>query len=229
MPMIELLVKNGARVDQVTPDGSTALHLSASTGNRAVAEALIQLGAEIDVVNTRGVSPLLFAVQGGHDEVAELLIAHGADVNVQTKLGYTSLCIVEDVDLAARLIDHGARVDHEMDSGTMDSPLHLASFWGRRAIVELLVSLGADIDRVNGQGETPLDLAEIGDEPTIVSYLSSLGARRTLAPAEVERRKELVVDATSMLGRKGRPVMESRRIVDPVGEETRLRFVVGYE
>jgi len=82
------LLKAGATVNQVKPNGTTALHLAAgdieSEGdNEVVVRALLRAGAE---VNTRswqdGATPLMRAAENGNLAVVVALLEAKAQVNM---------------------------------------------------------------------------------------------------------------------------------------------------
>ncbi|MEM7366061.1 MAG: ankyrin repeat domain-containing protein, partial [Pseudomonadota bacterium] len=80
-----------------------------------------------------------------------------------------------DVDTIARLFDEGAPVLSAFRSdGTM--PLVLAAMSGEDAIVEYLISIGADVRTPNRDGNTALHLAAFMCHPTVVQRLLDHGA-----------------------------------------------------
>ncbi len=67
--------------------------------------------------------------------------------------------IFGQLDTAQILIQADAHLDSQNHSG--DSALHLASFFCRQEIVELLLKSGADPNKVNNHGLTPLAATSI--------------------------------------------------------------------
>ena len=55
------------------------------------------------------------------------------------------------------LIEHGA--DVAAQNNDWETPLHLASRWGRVEVARILIECGADVTAQNMYGETPLHLA----------------------------------------------------------------------
>ena len=49
--------------------------------------------------------------------------------------------------------------DVNADAGSLVTPLHVASVFGKEEISELLINNGADVNAVMEDGRTPLDLA----------------------------------------------------------------------
>ena len=86
-------------------------------------------GGRVSVRNTGG-TPLIAAAQNGHTDICGLLLAHGSDVN-------------------------------EMELETKTTALHYAVGTGsdNKALVEALLSWGANVDLHDHQGLTPLYFA----------------------------------------------------------------------
>ena len=55
------------------------------------------------------------------------------------------------------LADYGAHLNAADLKGR--TPLHRATYIGQAETTEILIVLGADIDRQNNRGKTPLDIA----------------------------------------------------------------------
>ena len=99
------------------------LHDLVRTGDLdALREALQQDTSEVNYTDLSGLTPLHWAVREDRADIAELLLFHKADVNAPGE---------------------------GEDAGT---PLMIAVWMGRDAIVEALISNGADVDKRNGCG-----------------------------------------------------------------------------
>jgi len=206
LSLVTQLLEEGERIESRNRAGMVPLHVAVIAGNPSMVELLIDCGAAVDQVTPLGWTALHLAAMGDHGGVAKLLLERGAEADVRSVTEYTPLCVAESGELAVLLLDHGASVDFVADSNTGDSPLHLASFWGRQSVVETLVARGANRERVNAQEETPLDLAVIGSNPQIAEYLRSVGATSNLSPEHLQARKEQTLEATKQAGKKGRLV-----------------------
>jgi len=55
---MELLIKNGADVNQQTKDGGTALHGASFLGRVKVVETLLGAGANVKISNSNGMTPI---------------------------------------------------------------------------------------------------------------------------------------------------------------------------
>ena len=83
----------------------------------------------------------------------QLLLSHGADVNVLDCWGDSPLHKAFQYGRAVEiLVDRGADVNIRNNS----TVLHEASRSGNLDVVQLLLSLGADVNDLDHQGVTPL-------------------------------------------------------------------------
>ena len=87
---LELLIKHGANVNQVTGiGGMTPLHMSARRGTTKIAEALLEAGADIEARDKNGETPLRRAVNCGQERMVRLLLVWGANPQSADKKGFT--------------------------------------------------------------------------------------------------------------------------------------------
>jgi ankyrin repeat protein len=70
---VELLIAEGAIVDEGNNEGKTPLYVAALKGHEAVVKQLIAAGADANAGLADGCSPLLVAAAHGHEAVVELL------------------------------------------------------------------------------------------------------------------------------------------------------------
>lgn len=127
---------------------------------------------------------------GRTDEVKELIEA-GVDVNEKVDFGATrgitplfcvcAFCNGNEVEIGKLLIDAGAKVDEKFEGGS--SLLHIAAqFGGGKALTELLISNGLDVNaklttkdsRI--QDTTPLHLAAGSGKVEVAEVLIENGA-----------------------------------------------------
>ncbi len=80
LEMVELLVDNGANVNNYKP-----LHLASEKGHLEIVRYLVEHGANLNdpdiEIRFDGLSPLHEAVRGGRFDVVEYLVEQGADIN----------------------------------------------------------------------------------------------------------------------------------------------------
>lgn len=72
-----------ARGAVVTRPGWTALHYAAASGDRDIAAILLEHHAYIDAESPSQLTPLMIAAREGHLDVAELLLREGADARLR--------------------------------------------------------------------------------------------------------------------------------------------------
>ena len=136
----QLLIEQGADIDQTTGEGSTPLSIAVGHGNVDVAHLLIERGADVIQATDDGRSPLFQACER---------LQHDDEMAVVARL----------------LIERGADVSQARDDG--GSPLLMACWHSNVNIVRLLLRGGADIHRAVTSapnhpdivGMTPLSLA----------------------------------------------------------------------
>jgi ankyrin repeat protein len=117
--------------------GDTALHVSAASHQRQLAEWLVTRGADVRARNRRGAEPLHYAADGGpaadgwdseaQRDVVTYLIEVGADPNAVDKSGVAPLhrAVRNRCSMAvSALLDHGA--DPLLMNRSGSTPLHLA-------------------------------------------------------------------------------------------------------
>jgi ankyrin repeat protein len=124
-----------------------------------------------DAKNEEGISALLVAIYHGEDEIAEIILDSGPTLSVHEA---AAAGVKERVQ---ELIggDHDLVSGYSADGWT---PLHLAVFFNRNDIAELLIAEGADIDAVskNGMAVTPLHSALANRNGRIAMILIGKGA-----------------------------------------------------
>ena len=134
---------------------------------------VLQLLDSVDVENL-AFEPLHQAARDGSPRVAEALLHAGFDANAKATYPYwddnaatTPLIVAatyESMEVAALLIEHGARV-HARD-GDGSTPLHQAARHESSEVAALLIEHGAQVDARNDDGWTPLHVAlELGSLP----------------------------------------------------------------
>jgi hypothetical protein len=137
--VVQLLLDQGADVNQRNAQHRTALDAASTEGNLEVAKLLIKYGADVNCRDKEGWTPLLDASLYGHRDIAELLLDNGADVNakdqdLQTPLHHASWS--RHLEVVSLILERGADVHvRDIDGHT---PFGLASRIGARDIVQLL-------------------------------------------------------------------------------------------
>lgn len=174
LPVVELLVTNGAEVDPRDSYSCTPLYLAVLQENYLIVEYLITKGANINTCDEEyGITPLHQAVRFGNYHLVELLLGNGADVNAnraeRPKIYETA------GDRSPRDLP-SLRLDSLLSNAYAKTPLHLV--WDLD-VAALLIAHGADVNAQDlKDGNTPLHnlvwLGEAGKE--IVELLIDRGA-----------------------------------------------------
>jgi ankyrin repeat protein len=177
--MARLLIEHGANVNAEVPRGAyrmagrTPLHIACLSDKRArdIIADLVKAGALIDPRDVDGTTPLMVAATVlGLDEPADWFITDfvkaGADVNGINNEGKTPLMFASEngnLNMIKLLVKHGAKVNQrcvpslihsnphaEMRSGA--TALHFAVDRDMKAVLKLLIELGADANIVSDIG-----------------------------------------------------------------------------
>ena len=122
----------------------------------------------------------VLSTQEQNNRLAELLIENGADVNIRGSDGNTLLmdCSYQQDNsyIATSLLDHGAEI--ETVNNDLRTPLMFACEYGRPNMTRLLVSRGAQVNKVDRYGRTAMILAILDGYNTmeILQILLDAGA-----------------------------------------------------
>lgn len=168
-------------------------------------------------ITSAGIRPLHFTaygLNGGHTAVAKLLLEYGADPDSKMENGRTPLhlCAMRNAyNVAQVLFDHGCQIDAvSMENNEKKTPLIKAVDNQHVRMVELLISVGADIDFQDIWGLTSLITAIFTDKPDIVKILIQHGcdinrqSKNGMSPVIASLRKkpeclQMLVDACCVL------------------------------
>jgi uncharacterized protein len=142
----ELIEKNHAEANSLSPDGFPIVALAAFLGHVEVVEYLASHGADINAAATNGsgYNALTGAVTSGHAAVVQWLLEHGANANYRYSAGY--------------------------------SPLLTAAANGRLDIAKLLLARGADAHATTNDGKSALALANERNHPEVAALFQARAA-----------------------------------------------------
>ncbi len=175
--IVELLLSLRADANAVSSSQATPLHCAAMGGHADIATILLDRKVAIDAKDAQGCTPLHRAAGSGDEELVELLIARGASIAAKDQEGETPLHMAVRsgwTPVAKILLTAGADVHARDGKGRM--PIHSAVLGcvsapaGRgassnplstdaiAALLNLLLSYGAQINELDQAGETPFDL-----------------------------------------------------------------------
>lgn len=77
-PMVELLLRSGADVNDKNYSSEVALHYAALHGHKEIVQLLIDHKADVNVKNDADATPLAAATSAGKPDIVALLKQHGA-------------------------------------------------------------------------------------------------------------------------------------------------------
>jgi ankyrin repeat protein len=151
----EVLLANGADVNDKTDGGDSLLETTVNLGDREMVEFLLDHGADVNSRDNHGGTPLNEAKAN----VVELLLAHGANLEARDDAeggGGDTPLVGADRAKAELLLAHGADVNAKDKAGL--APLHFAA-QGEQDVAALLLEHDANVEAKDGEGDTPLHLA----------------------------------------------------------------------
>ena len=137
----------------------TGLMIGAWEGNLPMMELFLAKGADVNKVNAIGEQAIMHAAWKGRLEVVKWLLAHGAKLNREprqwTALHYAAFA--GQSEMAGFLVEHGADLNARSTNGS--TPLMMAVYEGKEAMVKQLIALGADRRLRNDYDEGAMDWA----------------------------------------------------------------------
>ncbi|XP_048246095.1 putative ankyrin repeat protein RF_0381 [Haliotis rufescens] len=129
--------------------------------------------ANINKRGKKGMTPAMIAAQKGHREILELLVKKGAD-----------LCLLDDDDNSilhvaskegnveiVKYIHSQNIIDIESRGDYGNTPVMFAALFGKMEVLFFLVKIGADLSKLNEDGENILHLSSRGGDVEIVNYV----------------------------------------------------------
>ena len=150
-----LLVRDGADVEAVEADGTSALHWAAHFGDAPLVEALLAAGADAAAANRYGMTPLHLAAVDGNANVIAALIDAGADPNAVLPEGETVLMTAARTgapEALRVLLEHGADIAAR-DGFHGETALIWAAAVDHGEAVRVLLEHGADVNAPSARME----------------------------------------------------------------------------
>jgi ankyrin repeat protein len=171
LKIVRVLLNHHAKANTKTNTGDTALHgvscikYESQEDGARVAQLLLECGMDVNARGKDHSTPLHVASYNGKHAIAQLLLSRGAKADTENDRGETPLHSVamgrhefqeDGVRIAQQLLEHG--VDMNAQCKNHSTPLHIAVYNGKFAIVRLLLDHGANANAKTDDGVTPLHL-----------------------------------------------------------------------
>ncbi len=150
---IELLLANGADLNERDDKGDTPLHSAILRGDEELARLFIAHGVDVNAKNNSSLTALHHAASGGRAGIVPLLLTKGAEVNASDNRGDTPLhnaALRGYGEVVKVLLAHGANVT--VKNSRNRTPLDEAVRRGHKEIVQLLTAKAAGAEG-NAQSE----------------------------------------------------------------------------
>lgn len=160
LPLAKSLVAGGADVHETTVTNGTAFMFAVLGNQRHMVMWLYEQGADISVVGSNGWTALTIAAAKGNLDLLQWLLDKNVNAQVRDVYRYTPLLRAVDngyVEAARMLLDL-PDTDINAQDEYDNTALHHAVADTDRAMVELLLSYGADPSIVNRDGVSAHDL-----------------------------------------------------------------------
>ncbi|KAK8099619.1 uncharacterized protein PG998_012860 [Apiospora kogelbergensis] len=158
--MLEVLLQKGANINRQDSKGRTLLHLAISNDDEASTRILLgqhRLGLDADIKDKGGSTPLHIAANENFAWAVKLLRSHCRNLAVEDKDGFNAirLAFSKGHERIIRILVEG-KADINTPSSRGDFLiLHRAASNGKNDLVRFLISEGADLHKLDGDGFTP--------------------------------------------------------------------------
>lgn len=170
-----------ANVNAVNNQGRTPLHEAVTQNYVECCEVLLESGADDSVQSATQSTPFHTAAACGSVECMEIILKHSEnpttkvnEVDRQRSSALHKCAFDGDVRVSRWLVEHGATVD-AVDL-TDATPLLIAVKMGQAAVVQYLLSQGADCNKQDSSGNCGLHYCAIRCDTVIADMLVKAGA-----------------------------------------------------
>ncbi len=204
----ELLLAQGAPVDDVDKEGKTGLFYSIENNAPEFIYLFLQHGADINKRANDGETPLNCAISKKNKEIVELLITEGADINYAGKRGISPLggaLSWKNFEIIKTMISKGADVNAKDGNGDpiltsvikgfgyQISPRYKPLGDNDPKLTQLLLENGADVNIINYKRTTPF-LISVTKSP-ISLFEKFLSAGGELESRNISGETPLIISA----------------------------------
>lgn len=156
---------------------TTPMQLAVTYGYDTALKILLRRGAATDHVDRSGSSLFHSAILHELEDIVETLLENGEDLEMEDALGRTPLILaieVQNLEMVTRLLDYWPDlVESQTECFAMLRAACARQSWRS---LELLLSLGIDINTVDENGLTVMGHEELRGGSDIIGILASYGA-----------------------------------------------------
>ena len=170
--IFNLLLKNGANVDEQSEDGHSALHMAAQNGHESVCMLLLDNSVDINKQDNYGFASLHLAAQNGEMNVCKFLVQKNALKDIQDDVGCTPLmaaAVCGQTEICEYLLENKTMINCQSKHG--NAALHLAVKYKKFEVCQVLLQYGADITSSNSSGKSALGMATETNDEVITSLI----------------------------------------------------------
>lgn len=164
------------------------LMMAAKIGLPHRIEEILDTGIDVNVRHDLYHCAIIQAVSNGKFEAVDLLLRHGANVDSLDNINNTPLILTDSHEIAKRLIQAGADVNHR--NLVINTPIICHAYKNNALIIKELFSHGASLEDRNRSGDTALFNAILDGAIDATKTLLELGAD----PSVTNKRGETIAD-----------------------------------
>uniref|UniRef100_A0A8C5CJH3 Ion transport domain-containing protein n=1 Tax=Gadus morhua TaxID=8049 RepID=A0A8C5CJH3_GADMO len=186
---LSILLQSGGRLCSQNKLGHFAIHAAAFAGATRSMEVILTTGEKlghplethINYLDKSKSSPLHLAVRGGSMEAIRLCLHTGARVDQQQLDLSSPLHLASTqgaIEAVKMMLSSYCDVENiiNLTDGACQTPLHRASIFDHAELVDYLISMGGDVERMDCNGNSPLLLATSCGSWRTVALLLAKGA-----------------------------------------------------
>nr|KAG5701548.1 hypothetical protein BaRGS_024798 [Batillaria attramentaria] len=169
LPIVKLLIENGADPNFVIRGRERPIHHAAKEGHSEIVEYLLSKGALIDEADEGGDTALLHAARYGHARCLQVLLDRGANHAHKNHMGDDLMSLAVESD-NSKILKIALRFVKKLqaDTPTTRSPLLLAAAAGECDKIQTLISMGLDPTDTDDEGNTMLHRAAMENQSDVI-------------------------------------------------------------
>lgn len=185
IPMVKLLLSNGAKVNGIGWSVGKPISAAAAFGDVDMVSFLVASGASVNPPGAQ--PPLCAAINAESLPGVRVLLSHGAQIDaVDPLFDFAPIhwaATSSSVGILKFIVERGADPNSQAgERGSGHYPLHLAAIGTRPRIVQALLDLGAKKNVRNNDGLTPADCAKKDGNTDILRILTRSDSRTKPSP-----------------------------------------------